>query len=126
MDIQKLFRITMYVLLAAYALGNVLFIFRAEVIMENGPVNPGPYSIYSSIDFFRVYHLWGIVLAGFTAYAFYKEHRNLFLISLFLLFVVFFYPKFSSDPVNDNKPKQNPTEQVEPTDSVTGARDTVR
>lgn len=113
----------MYVMLGMYAIGNILFIIRADVIMASGPVNPGPYSIYSSIDFFRVYHLWGIVMAGFTAYAFYKEHRNLFLISMFLLLVIFFYPKFSSDPVNDNKPEQNPVEKVEPKDSAAGAKD---
>lgn len=98
------------IIIGSFALLNVLTLFMADRF-PLGDKSFGEYSIYSSAEFFYVYHIWGIVLAVVCVYAMWKEIRLLFMISLFLLCVVMFYPYFTSAQPGpqDNKPQTGQT-----------------
>ena len=98
-------------IIGSFAVLNVLTLFMADRF-PLGDKSYGEYSIYSSKEFFFVYHIWGIVLAVICIYAMWKEIRMLFMISLLLLCVVMFYPYFTSTP--GAVPQTQPTEQGPP------------
>lgn len=87
-----------YLILGSYAIFNVISIFLVNRF-PIGLEGTGKYSIYSSKEFFIVYHAWGIVLAVVVIYAMKNEIRRLFLIGLFLMMVVMFYPWWSAGPL---------------------------
>ena len=97
-----------YLILGSFAIFNVISIVLADRF-PIGQEGVGKYSIYSSTEFFIVYHAWGIVLAGIVMYAMWKEIRGLFTISLLLLMVVMFYPWFTAGPIGrgEQSPKSN-------------------
>lgn len=111
MDNTRLMKIVGYLILGAYAAGNLLFIFRTEAF-DFGP-QFGAYSIYSSEKFFIAYHVWGILLSGVMAYAMWKEIRILFMTSLMLLLIVMFYPYFTSSPADRQKAAQENPELID-------------
>jgi hypothetical protein len=95
---NKLMKRVGFLILATYAIFNVFSI----VLVDRFPIGEegvGKYSIYSSSEFFIVYHVWGIVLAIIVIYAMMKEIRGLFMISLLLMMVVMFYPWFTAGPI---------------------------
>lgn len=120
MSVEKLFKYGIVAFLAVYSLGNVLFIIKAEELYEFGPEVAGPYSIYYSLDFFRVYHLWGIIVSVTLVYAYLAKSRILLWISLLLFIIVSFYPNFTTDKV----PKKGEATTA-PSDSVGTTRDSL-
>lgn len=86
-----------YIILATLILFNLITLFTIGK-MSFGPEINGPYSIFSSREFFIAYHIWGIILGGLCIYAIAKKIRILFLITLLLLLLVMFYPIATSSP----------------------------
>jgi hypothetical protein len=100
-----------YLILGSYAVFNVISI----ILVDRFPIGAegiGKYSMYSSKEFFIVYHAWGIVLAVLVIYAMKNEIRRLFMIGLFLMMVVMFYPWFTAGPMERGEmpAKKNNTE----------------
>ena len=109
-----------YLIMGTYILSNIFMFF----IMDRYPFGEdvaGPYSIYSSKSFFIVYHIWGIVLCILGMYALWKNSRRLFMITLFLLLLVMFYPWFTASPA-DRKQGQDQKAEKEKLDSIRKAQ----
>ena len=106
-----------YLILGSYAIFNIISIAlvdRFPIGMEGA----GKYSIYSSKEFFIVYHAWGIALAIILIYAMAKEIRRLFMITLFLMMVVMFYPWFTAGPLERGQQPAPKTPSELPLDSL--------
>ncbi|MEM0998035.1 MAG: hypothetical protein AAGN35_13180 [Bacteroidota bacterium] len=101
-----------YLILGTYAIFNVISIALVNRF-PIGDVGVGKYSIYSSQEFFIVYHVWGIVIAIVVMYAMWKEVRGLFMISLLLMMIVMFYPWFTAgDMARGERLPESKTAQV--------------
>ena len=84
-------------LIGSFALFNLMMLFIEPASFEYG-IHHGKYSIFSSREFYLVYHIWGIVLAAVAVYTMWKEISRLFMISLFLLCLLMFYPYLTQNP----------------------------
>lgn len=114
MNTERLFIIVGYLILITFAIGNLLSIIRIDVIEERtgfGPEIAGEYSIFASRNFFLAYNAWGIILAGVTAYAFWKKIRGLLYVGILLLLIVMFYPYFTQSPEESKQAKAAKAQQ---------------
>lgn len=100
MDSNKLMKRVAYVIFGTYAIFNLITIILLVDKSEFGPEIAGPYSIFSSKNFFIAYHIWGIVIAIVCIYALLKEIRMLFMIGLLLMTLIMFYPYFTGSPMD--------------------------
>ncbi|MEM7036172.1 MAG: hypothetical protein AAF570_04260 [Bacteroidota bacterium] len=108
-----------YLIMGTYVVFNTLMIFLADQY-PFGPEVAGPYSIYSSKSFFIVYHVWGMILCLLGMYAMWKEIRTLFMIVLFLLLIVMFYPWFTASPADRAQGRNPQKEKVDTPDEDDG------
>lgn len=108
------------IIIGSFAILNIITLFMADRF-PLGDKSFGEYSIYSSAEFFYVYHIWGIILAGVCVYAMWKEIRMLFMISLFLLCVVMFYPYFTSTPTQPQTQPNKTEENTAPPSNKSGS-----
>ena len=83
-----------------YAIFNLITLFFLIDKADYGPEVAGPYSIFSSKNFFVAYHVWGIVISLVCIYAFAKENRMLSMIGLLLMTLIMFYPYFTGSPMD--------------------------
>ncbi|MFN8396929.1 MAG: hypothetical protein U0176_20050 [Bacteroidia bacterium] len=115
MNNSKLMRWTGTFVFGSFAVFNIITLLTfSSIHYPFGPEVAGPYSIFSSEKFFIVYHIWGIALSILCIYTMWKDIRLLFMISLFLLMLVMFYPYFTGSPTEKAKGQK----QVEMQDSV--------
>lgn len=115
MNNSKLMRWTGTFVFGSFAIFNIITLLTfSNSHYPFGPEVAGPYSIFSSEKFFIVYHIWGIALSILCIYTMWKDIRLLFMISIFLLMLVMFYPYFTGSPTEKAKAKK----QVEMQDST--------
>lgn len=118
MENSKLMKRVGYLVIGSFAVFNIFMLFIPDRF-PIGDLSYGRYSIYSSLEFYYAYHLWGIALGAICIYAMAKEVRMLFMVSMFLLMVVMFYPYFTSSPTERAKGRleQKGTFEFAPSDS---------